>query len=412
MINFFATRVGEVLTAGIALSIAIAAHTPAQSTGLIQQDLVFGCNSSDNEQVSEEQFQRFVDREITPRFPAGLTIFNADRQLLNSSGVLIREPSNAVTLLIENTVENEKAIDAIVTAYLQHCNQASVLHVKNEDEFKVAFGSGEDIIDNESVPEFIEAELFFGRNIPGGGEVSEQQFQAFVDTAIAPRLSTGLTIFDASGQFQDSTDTIIEEQSKVVRLLLKDTVANEQAIDDVIDAYMQQFNQESVLLTINEEIAVGFGAGENLIDHDSVPEFIQVDLFFDRNRVGDAQVSDIEFQAFVDSIITPLFPTGFIIFDATRQVQDSSPTNIEDASKVLRLFLEDTIANEDAIDQVIRAYSQQFNSKNVLLVIDEEIEVTFGAELPNNSSEPNLVLELIAAGAFGTVLCLKKHSIR
>jgi len=42
------------------------------------------------------------------------------------------------------------------------------------------------------------------------------------------------------GQFSDSTSSIIEEPSKVVRLLLEDTVENETAIDELVEAYIQQ----------------------------------------------------------------------------------------------------------------------------------------------------------------------------
>ena len=41
-------------------------------------------------EVSEAEFQKFLDREITPRFPDGLTVYEADGQFLDSTGTLIR----------------------------------------------------------------------------------------------------------------------------------------------------------------------------------------------------------------------------------------------------------------------------------------------------------------------------------
>jgi transcription termination factor NusB len=297
-----------------------------------------------------------------------------------------------------------------VTAYVKQFDQESVLQTTNEDELKVGFGAGENLIDNDVVPEFIEANLFFGRNIPGGGEVSEAQFETFLDEVITARFPAGLTVFDAEGQFQDSTGTIIEEKSKVVRLLLDDTVENEAAIDEIINAYIQQFNQESVLLSVNEDIAVGFGAGENVIDNDPIPELILTDLFFGRNIPGGGEVSEAQFQAFLDEVITARFPAGLTVFEADGQFQDSTGTIIEERAKVVRLLLDDTVENEAAIDEIIIAYTQRFNQESVLIVVDEDIEVAFDAESPTDVPEPAVGLGLLAIALLGAGTLLKNRT--
>ncbi|NEQ22460.1 MAG: PEP-CTERM sorting domain-containing protein, partial [Microcoleus sp. SIO2G3] len=206
----------------------------------------------------------------------------------------------------------------------------------------------------------------------------------------------------------DSTGTIIEEQSKGVTLLFEDTLENETAIDEVITAYIEQFNQESVLLAVNEEVAVGFGAGENLIENDLIPEFIQVDLFFGRNIPGGGEVSEEDFQAFVDSVITPRFPAGLTIFDADGQFLDSTGTIIEEQSKGVTLLFEDTLENETAIDEVITAYIEQFNQESVLLVVDEDVEVAFDASPSTSVPEPASILGLLTFSALGVGSVLKR----
>ncbi|MEA5624664.1 DUF3574 domain-containing protein [Nostoc sp. UHCC 0251] len=111
---------------------------------------------------------------------------------------------------------------------------------------------------------------FFGRNIPGDGEVSQSEFQAFVDSVITPRFPSGLTIFDANGQFQDSTGIIIEEPSKVISLIFEDTLDNETSINQIIEAYLQQFSQESVLTVVDEDIRVRFVESEPVPEPSSV----------------------------------------------------------------------------------------------------------------------------------------------
>lgn len=49
--------------------------------------------------VSEGEFQTFLDTVVTPLFPAGLTVFDAQGQFLGSSGILIREASKLLTLI-------------------------------------------------------------------------------------------------------------------------------------------------------------------------------------------------------------------------------------------------------------------------------------------------------------------------
>ncbi len=135
--------------------------------------------------------------------------------------------------------------------------QESVLQVVNED-VKIGFGQFEDLIDNNTTPELIQEDLYFGRNIGGVEGVSEAEFQTFLNEYITPRFVDGLTVYDADGQFLDSTGTLIQEPSKVVSLIFEDTQENETEINEIIEAYKQQFQQESVLQVVDEDIAVFF----------------------------------------------------------------------------------------------------------------------------------------------------------
>lgn len=347
------------------------------SAKLIQKDLYFGRNIAGEGEVSEAEFQTFIDTEITPRFPDGLTTYDAAGQFLDSSNTLIQEPSQVISLIFEDTLQNQAEIDRIIAAYKQQFQQESVLEVDNEDYLKVGFDESEDLIDNDPTPELIQEDLYFGRNIVGGGEVSEAQFQAFIDAEITPRFPNGLTTYDADGQFLDSAGNLIKEPSQVVSLIFDDTVENEAAIDQIIVAYKQQFQQESVLEVVNEAVSVGFGQSEDLIDNDAIPELIQEDLYFGRNIAGGGEVSEADFQRFLDQEVTPRFPNGLTVYEADGQFLNSAATLIQEPSKVVSLIFEDTVENEAAIDQIIQAYKQQFQQESVLQVVDEDIQVAF-----------------------------------
>ena len=346
---------------------------PINPPRLIQQDLYFERNIPGSGEVSEAEFQGFVNNVITTRFPAGLTIFDADEQLSNDTDAPDDENTKIVTLFVEDTSASEVALDEIVKAYHQQFQGAAVTQVTNQDDLKVGFDVAEDLINNDPVPELIQVDLFFGRNIAGVGEVSEAEFEAFVDNVITPHFPDGLTVFDANGHFQDSTGTSVEESSKVVSLILEDTETNESAIDEIVEAYIEQFQQESVLQAVNEDVTVSFGRTDNLIDNDSIPEPIQVDLFFGRDIAGVGEVSEEQFQEFIDDIVTPRF-SKLTVFDTEGQFKDSTGAIAKEPSKVVSLILEDTETNETAINDVVEQYIQQFQQESVLIVVDEEIQ--------------------------------------
>ena len=95
-------------------------------------------------------------------------------------------------------------------------------------------------------PAWQRCELFFGQSIPGGGEVSPAQWQAFVDREVTPRFPQGLTVLQAHGQWRNAHGGIDREASRVLVLLVPADEARGPRIDELRDAYRQQFRQESV----------------------------------------------------------------------------------------------------------------------------------------------------------------------
>lgn len=90
-------------------------------------------------------------------------------------------------------------------------------------------------------------ELFFGMALPDGSMVSGDEFQRFVDQEVAPRFPSGLTLLGGNGQFRDARGATIKEHSKLLILLYPYDRANSRKIEAIRDAYVQTFQQESVL---------------------------------------------------------------------------------------------------------------------------------------------------------------------
>ena len=101
------------------------------------------------------------------------------------------------------------------------------------------------------------AELYFGRDIAGAGEVSDADWRQFVDTEITPRFPDGLSVSDVYGQWRSPKGAFVREQSKALFLVLTGVPAERQRIDLVRDAYKQRFHQDSVML-VEQQACVGF----------------------------------------------------------------------------------------------------------------------------------------------------------
>jgi hypothetical protein len=92
-------------------------------------ELFFGSLKPDGSLVSEEAFLGFLDAEITPRFPNGLTLLTGLVQFLNAQGVIIQEPSRLLILLypVEERRDSGEKIEQIRMLYKQMFEQESVL---------------------------------------------------------------------------------------------------------------------------------------------------------------------------------------------------------------------------------------------------------------------------------------------
>jgi hypothetical protein len=90
-------------------------------------ELLFGRKIGDRVAVSEAQWRRFVDREITPRFPDGLTVVEAAGQWRETErNRIVREPSKLVTIVLPGKPEDVRHLSEIAEAYKKRFHQQSV----------------------------------------------------------------------------------------------------------------------------------------------------------------------------------------------------------------------------------------------------------------------------------------------
>ncbi|MEU4727987.1 DUF3574 domain-containing protein [Streptomyces sp. NPDC023588] len=123
---------GGVLVALLGVGIpALMGATPHTDVGKPYQEtrLYFGTERPDGRgPITKPDFMRFLDREITPSFPEGLTVHDGYGQWRGKDGKAIRETSYEVVLLYPEKEAGERSvrIERIRQAYEKQYQQDSV----------------------------------------------------------------------------------------------------------------------------------------------------------------------------------------------------------------------------------------------------------------------------------------------
>lgn len=99
---------------------------------MVRLELVFGTSRPDRRPVSETEWAEFVADEVTPSFPAGLTVLNGLGQWQDGDGRLARERSKVLVIWYEPGDRAEAGIEAIRAAYKQRFDQESVMRVESD----------------------------------------------------------------------------------------------------------------------------------------------------------------------------------------------------------------------------------------------------------------------------------------
>ncbi|MFP5234281.1 MAG: DUF3574 domain-containing protein [Acidobacteriota bacterium] len=106
-----------------------AAH-PAQTQGWIEAKLYFGIGPADHPEkgISEARWRLFLDRQVTPRFPSGLSVLDVYGQWQGKQKTTPeRLHTKLLVLYIPNTADTRAKLDAIRSAWKKMTGDQSVL---------------------------------------------------------------------------------------------------------------------------------------------------------------------------------------------------------------------------------------------------------------------------------------------
>lgn len=99
------------------------------------------------------------------------------------------------------------------------------------------------------VGDWVQTTIYFGMDIPGGGVISDAQFDEFLKETVTKEFPMGLTAYPAYGQMKHANGSIERQKTEVVLLVHEQTKANREAVRTVVEAFREQFGKPQVMQT-------------------------------------------------------------------------------------------------------------------------------------------------------------------
>ena len=100
----------------------------------LRTELYFGLSIHGGGTISEADWQTFVDEQVTPRFPDGLSIQQAEGQWKDRTGHIDHESSRVLILLHPRSDDVSSKIEEIRRLYKERFHQEAVMRVDSESD--------------------------------------------------------------------------------------------------------------------------------------------------------------------------------------------------------------------------------------------------------------------------------------
>lgn len=103
----------------------------------------------------------------------------------------------------------------------------------------------------------------------------------------------------------------------------------------------------------------------------------RTDLYFGRSIPGGGMVSEAQWKSFSDSIVSPRFPEGYTVSDATGKWMDTDiHSTITEPTMVLTFIGKKSKTRQAHLDTIIQVYRRQFQQQAILR-LDTKAQVKF-----------------------------------
>ena len=113
-------------------TVAFTVYKPGGGTEMVKTELYFG-RSSVNGPVTDAQWNAFLANEVTPVFPDGFSVLDANGQWKDTqTGEIIRENSNMLMVVYDANTLEKGSIHKIIESYKKQFSQQSVMRLDSK----------------------------------------------------------------------------------------------------------------------------------------------------------------------------------------------------------------------------------------------------------------------------------------
>ena len=109
-----------------------ASLVPAFAGGTVESKLYFGLSLTDGGRVEEAQWRDFLARDVTPRFPDGLTVLDGFGQWRAPDNHIVSEATKVLIIVHPASAEATKALAEIKAIYCKRFHQISVFQTDQD----------------------------------------------------------------------------------------------------------------------------------------------------------------------------------------------------------------------------------------------------------------------------------------
>lgn len=106
---------------------ARAAAPGSADTKWVKTEIFFGQNLAGGKKIAQGDWQNFMDKELTKRFPKGLTVYDSYGQMQHADGRIERQSTWVVVLVLPEDPASEKSVQEAVDAFRKRFSKAQVM---------------------------------------------------------------------------------------------------------------------------------------------------------------------------------------------------------------------------------------------------------------------------------------------
>ena len=126
------------ITLGAALALLVACAGCGGKSGAkssqpqwVRSEIYLGLDRQAGGTVTQAEFADFLNKVVTPSFPAGLTVFDAYGQMQKTDKAIVKQTTKVLLLVHQKTKSNSDAVQKVISSYRSSYGNPQVMYLQS-----------------------------------------------------------------------------------------------------------------------------------------------------------------------------------------------------------------------------------------------------------------------------------------